>query len=315
MADQTTVTADPKVEAAVDPKAGAVAIPAAGAAAATEPTEDYVVEGKVYKLTKAQAKAAVQKGLFADKRLKSVDVLTKNAQALVNALKTDPFSVLRDPALGISEDDLLERILASDASDATKERLSKWVYDNVVAQAKKTPEEIERDKKLTDYERMKKAEADRKTKEESAAKKAEIQQIYAGVRAEVVKQITADKTFPQVEGSIRAVFDKLRAMNKQGAPLTTENVTKALALVKKDHVMHQQALFDAIEDPEALIALFGEERALKISRALVKRIQNKQKTPAKDEKAIETDGPRKKITQIQDEKRGVNKHGYHIMEL
>jgi hypothetical protein len=282
-----------------------------------EATEEVKVNGKIVKLTKAQLVAAAQKGLFADQRNKSFDVLKGKTEALINALKTPDglLEVLRDPALGASPKEVFRKLMASEViDDELKEEMSKWVYDNVVVQAKKTPEEIERDKKLSDYERLKKAEEERKVKELSVQQQQKVQEIYQAVRAEVTKQILADKTFPQTEGSIRAVVDKLRVMNRQGATITTETVTKALNLVKNDHIMHQQALLDSIEDPEGLIAMIGEARALKISRALVARLQAKAKAKTQEAPKSES-GVREKVTDRIDKKLGKTPQGYHILEV
>ena len=311
MATETTQAA-PNVQA--DPKA---VPPVAGAAANAEPTQEFVVNGKTVKLTAAQVKTAVQKGLFAEGKLKSMDVLAKSSQGILNALKTPQglLGLLKDPSLGNSPKEVFKALMASDViDDELKETMSQWVYQNVVQKAKLTPEEIERDKKLSDYERLKKAEEDRKQKDMTARQQAQVNGIYQAVRAEVTKQVLADKTFPQTEGSIRAVVEKLRVMNKQGAPITAENVTKALGLVKKDHVLHQQAMLDAIVDPEELIALVGEARALKISKALVARIQAKQKVKAKPK--AEDDGEvSEKVTDAIDKKFGRNKFGYSPMKL
>jgi hypothetical protein len=311
-AQAATPAAKPAAPAA-DPKAVA---PAAGAAAAAEPTQEFIVDGKPVKLTAAQTKVAVQKSRFADQKLKSMDVLQNKTAALLNALKTPEglLGILKDPALGASPKAVFKRLMASDIiDDELKEELSKWVYDNVVVQSKKTPEEIERDKKLTDYERLKKAETDRKAQEVSAQQKAEITRIYQGVRTEVVKQINADKTFPQTEGSIRAVVEKLRVMNKQGAPITAENITKALGFVKKDHLLYQQTLLDASEDPEELIARIGEARALKISKALIDRLKRKanQKTPEKKDEPAD----REKVQDRIDRKLGKTPQGYHVLDI
>ena len=308
MADATV--AAPAVPAS--PSKGAPAAPAAAAAPNPEATETIKVNGKEVKVTKAQLIAYAQKGMFADGKLKSMGTITEKTASLLNALKTDPLSVLRDPSLGANPKEVLRSLLKSDViDDELKEDLSKWVYENVVKKGQLTPEQIENEKKLTDYERLKKQETDRKTAEATAAQKAQIDQIYTGVRAEISKQIVADKTFPQTEGAIRSVVDKLRVMNKKGATITAENITKALDLVKKDHLLHQQTMFDAIEDPEALIALFGEARALKISKALVARLKNKAATKApaaKDEEALTGDKARQK-------KFGIDRHGYHVMDV
>lgn len=294
---------------AADPKA-TPAIPAT-----TEPTRDYNVNGKVVKLTQKQADAYTARGLNADQKLKSMEVLRGKTSALINALKTDPLSVLKDPSLGVNIDSLLEKILGSEASDATKEKLSAWVYQNVVQKSKMTPEQLDQDKKLSDYERLKKQEEDRNKADVTAKQQAQVNQIYQAVRSEVTKQIVADKTFPQTEGSIRAVVEKLRVMTKKGAPLTNENVGKALELVKKDHLLHQQTMLDAIkdEDPESLINLIGEARALRISKALVARLKLRDKAKVKDSKPQETQS-RRKITDELDEK-NQTLHGYRVMDV
>lgn len=291
-------------------------VPLNGAKPIEEATEEIKVNGKVIKLTKAQLVAAAQKGMFADQKLKSMDVLQSKTAALINALKTPEglLQVLKDPALGASPKEVFKKLMSSEIiDDELKESMSKWVYDNVVVQSKMSPEQIEKEKKLSDYERLKKAEEDRKTKEVTEAQNAQISQIYQAIRGEVTKQVLADKTFPQTEGSIRAVVEKLRVMNKQGAPITTENIAKALGLVKKDHIMHQQALMDTIEDPEGLIALVGEERALKISRALVARIQAKAKLKVAEAKPEEI--VREKTTDRIDKKLGRTPQGYTVLDI
>jgi CRISPR/Cas system CSM-associated protein Csm2 small subunit len=311
MVENAGVTAPVKA-AVVDPKAPPVIDPKA------EPTEAYVVGGKTYNWTKAQARAYAQKGFNADQKLKSMDVLAKSSQSLLAALKTPEgiLNLLKDPALGNSPKEVFKKLMASDIiDDELKESMSQWVYQNVVQKAKLTPEEIEKDKKLNDYERLKKAEDAQKAKGISDQQQAQVNQVYQAVRSEVTKQVLADKTFPQTEGSIRAVVEKLRVMNKKGAPITAENIGKALSLVKKDHVLHQQTMLDAIENPEDLIALVGEARALKISRALVARLQAKQKGKPKVEVKPEGDEPRKKTTELIDEKLGRNKHGYSEMKF
>jgi hypothetical protein len=301
-------------EAKTDIKA--TSTPAQVAGKVDEPTREIKVDGKVYKVTDKQLVAMAQKGMFADQKLKSMDVLKTTSEKLISKLKTPEgiVEVLKDPTLGNSPKEVLRKLLgAGIIDDELKEDLSKWVYDNVVVQAKKTPEQIETEKKLSDYERLKKQEEDNKQKDVLSKQQEQVQQVYQAVRAEVTKQILADKTFPQNEYSIRQVVEKLRVMNKSGAPLTAENVTKALGFVKNDFIAHQTAILDAFDDPEGLIAAIGEPRALKISRALVARLQNKAKVTAKEEK--KEDGPRKKVTDRIDEKLGRTPHGYSVMDV
>lgn len=281
-----------------------------------EPTRGIKVNGKDIQVTDSQLVTLAQKGYFSDQKLKSMEVLQGKTKALIESLKTPDglIGVLKDPALGASPKEVFKKLMSSDIiDDELKEVMSKWVYDNVVVQAKKTPEQIDNEKKLSDYERLKKADEERKSQETTKQNQQKVQEVYQSIRAEVTKQIVADKTFPQVEGSIRAVIDKLRVMNKQGAPITAENITKALGLVKKDHIMHQQALLDSVEDPEGLISLLGEERALKVSRALVARVQAKAKAKIQEEKKEEK--TREKVTDRIDKKLGRTPHGYSILDI
>ena len=279
-----------------------------------EAKDEYIVAGKKILLTKEQAKVAVQKGLFADQKLKSLDVLKKSTETLIGKLKTPEglLEILKDPALGASPKEVFKKLLQSDIiDDELKESMSEWVYKNVVKPSKQTPEEIDRDRKLQEYEKLKMSETHRKEAEAKEKESTQVNQVYQAIRGEVTKQIVADKTFPQTEGSIRQVIEKLRVMNKQNTPITTETITKALGLVKKDHILHQQALLDAITNPEELVNLIGEERALKISRALIERIKAKAKTvetkPAADTKDKTTDRIDKKL--------GRTPSGYSIMDV
>jgi hypothetical protein len=324
MADGAQVGAAPNAAPSVKGEAAkpAVGAPAAGAPAqtpaapaASEPKHKIKVNGKEHELPLSELIKLAQKGAFADQKLKSVDVVSAKTQQLLSKLKTPEglIEVLKDPALGASPKEAFKRLMASDIiDDELKEEISKWTYENVVKKAKMSPEDIEREEKLRDYERLKKQETDRKQREQTEAQKAEIQKVYSAVRSEVSKQIKEDKTFPQTEGSIRAVIDKLRVMNRQGAPINTENITKALSLVKKDHVMHQQAMFDTLEDPEQLISLLGEARALKISKALVARLKSKASQKAPEKKA---EGSDETLNDRTARKFGRERHGYQVMDV
>ena len=305
---------------AVDPKAAAA--PPAGAppaAKAEEATETIKVNGKEMKVTPSQLRALAQKGAFADQKLKSVDVLQGTTKRLIDDLKTPEglVRILKDKTLGANPKDVIRGLLKSDFIDEElKEDIAKWTYENYVKPGQMKPEEIEREKKLAEYERLKAAEEKRASEEATKAQQAQMQALYQAVRSEITKQIVADKTFPQTEGSIRAVTEKLRVMNKKGEKITEASIGKAIGLVKKDHLIHQQAMFDLIEDPEALIAFFGEARALKISKALVARLQNKAKADAKAAtKAPEGESAEGKSTDRIDKKFGKEKHGYQVMEV
>jgi hypothetical protein len=296
--------------------AGAPAAPVPGAPKVQEQaTETIKVNGKEMKVTPSQLRALAQKGAFADERLKSLDVLQSSTKNLLESLKTPEglMKVLKDPNLGASPKEVLRKLMASDVvDDELKEEISRWVYDNVVVQGKKTPEQIETEKKLSKLAQLEKDDADRKSAALNEQQKAQVAQVYQAVRTEVTKQIVADKTFPKTEGSIRAVVEKLRVMNRQGAPITEASITKALALVKNDHMLHQQSLLDAFEDPEQLIAAIGEPRALKIARALATRLKAKgaiKTAPKKDDETAEN------LDARNTRKFGRERHGYNVLDV
>ncbi|MDE2021225.1 MAG: hypothetical protein KGJ13_12890, partial [Patescibacteria group bacterium] len=120
-------------------------------------TEVIKVNGKEVRLTKAQLVAMAQKGYFADSKLKSIDVLQKSAQALIAGLKTPEgvARILKDPSLGADFKAILKQMVSENADDEDiRDFLSQVVYEKVVKQSKKTPEQIEQEKKLSDYERL-----------------------------------------------------------------------------------------------------------------------------------------------------------------
>ena len=316
MAETQAAPQAPQTVAPVDPKGGAAPAPANGTAPAA--TYELKVDGKVFNVTEAQLRAYAQKGFFADKALKSVDVLKSSTTNLINKLKTPEglWEVLSDPALGANPKAVFKKLMASGiVDDELKDEMGAYLYNNDPRINKTlTPEQLEQRKKLEDYERMKTEEQKRKEADLSAKQKEQISKIYQGIRAEVTKQILADKTFPQTEGSIRGVVEKLRVMNKQGTPITVQSITKALDLVKKDNLLHQQSMFDATTDPEELIKLFGEERALRVSKALVARLKGKQQAKPGAVPEVKREG-KEKITDALDRKYGRNKQGYQILDI
>ncbi|MDE2099555.1 MAG: hypothetical protein KGL39_20045 [Patescibacteria group bacterium] len=260
-----------------------------------EQTRTIKVNGKEYQVTETQLIALAQKGMFADQSLKSIDVLKKSSASILARLKTPDGIIGLAKEAGITEDALIDKLVDSGAiSEQAGEKLSLWVYKNKVEPAKLTPEQIEDRKKLEEYGRLKKADEERKKLDAESKQKSQVTQIYQAVRTEVVKQITADKTFPQIEGSIRQVIDKLRVMNRNKVPLTPQAIAKAMELVKKDHILFQQSILDGDKDQpdygERLISRIGEERALAISRALIARLKAKTKAAVK----TETNGEEKK---------------------
>jgi hypothetical protein len=320
MAGETiTPPAAPSATAKADGAKAAPAAPLTTPAGDAKPGEtlfDVKVNGQVKKLTQAQLVAAAQKGLFADQKLKSMDVLQGKTAGLIQALKTPDglLSILKDPSLGANPKEVFKKLMASDiVDDELKDTMAKWVYDNVVVQGKKSPEQIEQEKRLARLDQLEKDEADRKSAALSEQQRVQVDGIYQAVRSEVTKQIVADKTFPKNEGAIRLVIDKLRVMNRKGATVTAESITKALSTVKNDYILLQQSILDADDDPEVLISRIGEARALKISKALIARLKKKA-APVADAKKDE-EVARETLDARNSRKFGRERHGYNVLDV
>ena len=281
--------ADPKA-AAVDPKAAAPVV---------EPTEEYKVGGKIVKLTKAQAKAYVEKAAYANDQLQSVKALRESTTNLINELKTPEgiVNILNNPKLGNSPSAVLKKLLASGAvDDDTKSFLQQWVWENGIKQTKMTPEQIKYENDLKLLESYKEKEGKAKALADEQAKQQGLQRAYGEIRSLVTGAITADKTFPMTEGAYRSVVEKLRVMNKQNVPVNAATVAKALEQVKLDHKNHQIALLDAIIDDEELIKFIGPERASRIAKTYAKRFKAKQAAAAPKVDLTAPAAPRKPLT-------------------
>lgn len=274
--------------------------------------------GKTYNVTEEQYQALAQKGMLADQSLKSVDVLKKSTQGLIDSIKSPEqfLGMLKTNAkeLGIDPKDYLRQLVSKGlVDDDDLEFLASETHNKWLPRQKMTPEQIEQNKKLAEYEQLKKEKEARLKDDLTKQQQAQVQEVYQQVRSEVTKQVLADKTFPQTEGTIRSVVEKLRVMNKKGAPITVENVTKALGLVKTDFIAHQVAILDSITDDNALVEAIGKPRALRISRALIAALRPNVEAKPKAEKA--EDGPRRKVTQELNDKYQRHPLGYSLTQF
>lgn len=316
MSETTTAAAPTQVKTA-EPLSGSLVDPKA-APVKTEATREITVNGKKMAVTDSQLIALAQKGAFADGKLKSMDVLSGRTKALIDALKTPQglISILKDPALGANPREVIKSLISSDLIDEDMAGdLEKWVYDKRVRPSRLTPEQLQQEKDLEDYKRLKADKESRDKQELTAKQTAQVDQIRQAVRFEIGKQLQAKKNFPATERSVRDVAEKLRVMNKKGSPVTVESIGKAIDLVHKELLGHQQTMLDAIkdEDPEALINLIGEERALRISRALVNRLKLRDRAKTTPEAKTQPRNGKKLDTELE-EKFGM-RHGYALKKF
>src|ERR1035437_9080025 len=172
MAGETAAApAGPITDAEAGARPAAVAAPVVN----PEATETIKANGVEHKVTKAQLIALAHKGAFADGKLKSVEALQKGTAGLVADRKTPEgwVKLLKNPALGANPQAVIAKLLDSDILDeATAEKFEKWVYDKRVRPSKMTPEQIQQEKDLSEYAKLKAEKESREKTDATAAEQA-----------------------------------------------------------------------------------------------------------------------------------------------
>jgi hypothetical protein len=252
-----------------------------------------------------------------------MDLALKNTQNLVEALKTPEGTIAFAKQMGIAPETLIERLLGSDISENAKEIVGRVAHKLFVEEPKLTPQQIEDRKKLTDYERLKRQEDERKKQEITQKQQAEMQGMYKAIKGEVSKSVLEDKTLAHTEENLRRLIDKIRVVNrnfkaKQGRDLSMDEVKtvipKAIGWVHKDNQLHRNAMIEAVKgDSEKLISLVGEDMAMAISRALISRVQARQKEAGK--KPAENPQRRESVTEKIDRELGRTPQGFKVMNI
>lgn len=274
---------DPKSteQAPVDPNAG---------------KEKYVVNGKEIWLSPEQARAYVQKGIAFEPRVSELMRLQTETGEFLKTLANDPMKILTDKRIGLTPEAVMEKIFASNQiSDQMKELTGRWYYENVVARAKMTPEQLkafEDAQWRAERERADAAARDQMQKQQEQQKlEVALNQIKAQIAEAMKESGLPSNDTPLGAEMARMVADVMRVAHHQRQALTPK---QAIEFVKQRIKAVQTAYYDSLED-EALVKEIGEKNAekvkkyfLKLAKEAGKEIPSGQKTaqPRKNERKV-----------------------------
>lgn len=252
--------ADPKVAApVVDLNAG---------------KEKYVVDGKEVYLSPEQARAYVQKGIAFEPQVSELARLKNETKQFLEVLRNDPAKIIFNEKLGNPEDNLRKILASTKVSDATKDMLGQWYYNNVMVPEKMTPEQreaVEWKRKAEEYDSYKqKQESDRVQAENDAR----VGQALASLKAQISEAMTeagvpiTAKVAPQIAQRVAQV---LRAGHIAGKAITPK---EAMAKVKAEMTEYRKAYLDML-DEDKLVEELGKENAEKVRKYFLKAIKGK----------------------------------------
>lgn len=257
---------------------------AANDAAAIDPNagkEKYVVDGKDRWLTPEQAKAYVQKGLAFEPKISELGRLQQETAQFLQTLKDSPEKILLNPKLGLTPEQVLQKIMGSTkVNDNIKEVVGKWYYENVVAKEAMSPQEREHAEmkaKLAEYEDMTKRQQEEFQQRENDTK---VQNALNQIKAQISEAMQDagvpldSKVAPNLA---RRVAQVMQMAHKQGKAITPKD---AMAKVKAEIHEYQKAYYDML-DEDKLVDQIGKENAEKVRKYFLKQVKDKENPKSK----------------------------------
>ena len=219
------------------------------------------IDGKEEELPEEDVIRLAQLGKGAGKRFEEAAQIKKQAEQFINQLKSDPRSVLCNPALGIDAKKLAEEIVW--------ERIQEESLTPEQRQAKALQRELEEYKK-----REKDAEAQRAQERQQA-----LHEKYASDYDRRITAALQTANLPRTPSTVKRMAEYMFAGLQQGHEVSAEDV---VPLVRKDYQEDLQALFGNT-DEDTLLQIMGESIAKKIRTADLKRLKSTQGALVKDE--------------------------------
>lgn len=251
----------------VDPKAAPVVDINAG-------KEKYVVDGKERYLSPEEAKAYVQKGLAFEPKMSELARLQNETKQFLEVLRNDPAKIIFNEKLGNPEDNLRKILASTKVSDATKDMLGQWYYNNVMVPEKMTPEQREAaewKRKAEEYDTYKTTQEQQRIQADNAAR---VGQALAQLKSQISEAMTeagvpiSAKIAPKIAQRVAQV---LRAGHIAGKAITPK---EAMAKVKAEMQEDRRAYLDNLDD-EQLVEMLGKENAEKVRKYFLKAIKGK----------------------------------------
>lgn len=238
----------------------------------------YVFSGREVWMTPEQADAYVAKGMAYDHRADEFARMQQETKNLYTSLLTDPGSVLANVAKmnNVPIEQIVQRVLASNTSDAIKEAVGKWYYEEAVEPMKLTDEQK---KARADAKYREQREQQDKLDQENAIRREnhqKFQRAMGELKANIAEAMK-DSGLPSNDSPLGAEMARMVADVMRTAYFARRTVTpkQAIEMVKGRVRSVQAAYYDHLEG-QALIEQLGEKTVAKIQAHFVKLAQERQ---------------------------------------
>lgn len=284
--DQSTDPKSQTPETPVDPNAG---------------KKKYVVNSKEIWLTPEQADAYVQKGIAFEPKVDQLNRLQKETTEFLNELKSNPAKILFNKQFGLTPEAVFENVMASaEISDAIKEKVGRWYYQNVIEPAKLTPEQLKarEDAKWREArERHDAAARDQMAKMQEQQKiEAAMNQIKLQIAEAMQESGLPDNNTPLGIEIARMIADTMRIAHFNKQAITPK---QAIEFVKKRIKAVQTAYYDSL-DEDKLVQELGEANAEKIKKYYLKLAKASEKEIPKGQKQMPRRSNDRKVMGLDD---------------
>jgi hypothetical protein len=242
--------------------------------------EKYVVDGKERYLTPEEAKAYVQKGLAFEPKISELGRLQHETAQFLETLTSDPGKVIYNERFGKPEEVLSKILNSTKVSDAVKETLGKWYYQNVIVPGQQTPEQrqaAEWQRKAEAHDAMlKQKELDRQQAENDA----KVNQALQVIKSQINEAMT--EAGVPLDSKIAPQLAKRVAQIMQLGYVKGQVVTpkEAMKRVRQELAEYQKAYYDVL-DEDKLVEQLGKENAEKVRKYYLKAVKDSEKKDAK----------------------------------
>jgi hypothetical protein len=209
------------------------------------------VDGETFEVDEAELVKGYQRARASAKRFEEASKLQKTAQRVLEALQSDPMSILSHPSLGINAREVAERYLLS--------QIENEMLTPEQRQAKAEREELDRYRN----EQRERAEAE---------KKAHFENLKGQYASQYERQFTEvmDKTgVPKTAETVARMAKYLRQAVANGHEPDLYDVAE---LVKEDIAAEQRAVYGSLEG-DKLLQILGDDVAEKVRKAQLAKLQ------------------------------------------
>ena len=213
------------------------------------------IDGQELELPEAEVIARAQRSSAADKRFQEAQMTKKQAEAFINALRTDFTKLIDDPSLGIADDKKQQMI-----EDYYR---AKYIEPQLL-----TPEQQQQKKMEAELKRYRDQEESVKRQQHEEHLKM-LEQHHVNNYQQIIIKALNTEGLPKTEYTTKRMADLMSKNLQMGLDLTPEHLAQ---LVREDYVNEQKSLFSAT-DGDTLLKLMGEDVVNKIRKADLARLK------------------------------------------